>query len=69
MGLEINKVKYKPEWSLIRLKEVCNRISDGTHFTPKYLNEGIPFISVKDIYDDKVHFNKCKYISKIVILL
>lgn len=64
MGLEVNKVKYKPEWSLVRLKEVCNRISDGTHFTPTYLNDGIPFISVKDIYDDKVHFNKCKYISK-----
>jgi type I restriction enzyme S subunit len=63
MGLEINKVKYKTDWPLVRLKELCNRISDGTHFTPDYVNEGVPFISVKDIYADTVHFNKCKYIT------
>ena len=64
MGLETNKVTYKKSWELVRLKELCARISDGTHFTPEYINEGIPFISVKDIYDEKVHFQKCKYISK-----
>ncbi len=63
MGLEVNKVKYKSEWSLTRLKDVCNRISDGTHFTPKYVKEGIAFISVKDVYEGRVHFDKCKYIT------
>lgn len=63
MGLETNKVNYKESWNLIRLKELCSRISDGTHFTPEYVNEGIPFISVKDIYDEKVNFNKCKFIT------
>jgi len=63
MGLEINKVKYKADWTLVRLKEICNRISDGVHFTPEYVKEGVPFISVKDIYDDTVHFEKCKYIT------
>ena len=63
MGSEINKVKYKTDWSLVRLEEICNRIGDGTHFTPNYVKEGVPFISVKDIYADTVHFNKCKYIT------
>ncbi|MDP9043162.1 MAG: restriction endonuclease subunit S, partial [Bacteroidota bacterium] len=63
MGLETNKVKYKSDWPLVRLKEVCNRISDGTHFTPEYKSKGIPFISVKDIFDGEVHFEKCKYID------
>jgi type I restriction enzyme, S subunit len=64
MGLEVNKVKYNSEWPLVRLKEICYRISDGTHFTPAYVKSGIPFISVKDIYNDIVHFDKCKYITK-----
>lgn len=63
MGLEINRVKYKDLWPKVRLKDVCNRISDGTHFTPTYVREGVPFISVKDIYGNKVHFDKCKYID------
>jgi type I restriction enzyme S subunit len=63
MGLEINKVKYKDSWRLVRLKELCDKITDGTHFTPKYIEKGIPFISVKDIFNEKVHFENCKYIS------
>ncbi len=63
MGLETNKVKYKESWKLIRLQELCERISDGTHFTPEYVLEGIPFISVKDIYNEAVHFDNCKYIT------
>lgn len=64
MGLETNKVKYRDSWRLLRLKELCTRISDGVHFTPDYVSEGVPFISVKDIFDDKVNFEKCKYITK-----
>jgi hypothetical protein len=29
-------------------KEVCNKINDGTHFTPKYVDYGKKFISVKE---------------------
>ena len=51
-------------WYWIKLGDVCNKITDGTHFTPKYTTAGIPFISVKDVYSDKIHFDNCKYISK-----
>lgn len=63
MGLETNKVKYKESWELVKLSELCTRISDGVHFKPEYLDEGIPFISVKDIYNDNINFDNCKYIS------
>lgn len=53
-----------PNWSWVKLGDVCNKITDGTHFTPKYITSGISFISVKDIYNDKIHFDNCKYISK-----
>ena len=53
-----------PNWAWVKLGDVCNKITDGTHFTPKYISSGVPFISVKDIYNDKIHFENCKYISK-----
>lgn len=44
--------------------EVCLQISDGTHFTPNYIEEGIPFISVKDVRPYRIDFSNTKYISK-----
>jgi len=40
------------------------KIVDGTHHTPKYTEQGIPFISVKNVRNDKIYFNACKYISE-----
>jgi type I restriction enzyme, S subunit len=51
-------------WTWIKLDEISQKITDGTHITPTYIDKGVPFISVKDIFDKKVHFEKCKYISK-----
>lgn len=61
------KVDYANElpegWKWVQLGEVCKKITDGTHKTPKYVSQGIEFISVKDIYSDKIHFDNCKYIT------
>jgi len=61
--MEIN-IKYHKNWEKIPLDGLCDKITDGTHFTPKYLPTGVPFISVKDIYNNKVHFDDCKYIGE-----
>ncbi len=37
-----------PEWEEKELEQIAN-IFDGTHQTPEYVNEGIPFVSVEDI--------------------
>lgn len=37
-----------PEWEEKGLEQIAN-IFDGTHQTPEYVNEGIPFVSVEDI--------------------
>ena len=31
------------------LKQICIKITDGTHKTPKYINKGIPFLRVTDL--------------------
>lgn len=36
-------------WKLTTLENVCSQISDGTHKTPNYVDEGVPFISIANI--------------------
>jgi type I restriction enzyme S subunit len=51
-------------WRWVRLGEVCRDISDGTHFTPTYVSEGVPFLSVKDVREKRLSFTDCRYITK-----
>lgn len=53
--------KAFPKWEEKRLGEVCE-VYDGTHQTPKYVNEGIPFYSVEHITANQ--FSSTKYISR-----
>jgi len=48
----------------IRLGDACKKITDGTHKTPNYLEEGITFISAKNIVDGKLDFSDVKHISE-----
>lgn len=48
-----------------KLGAVCKKITDGTHKTPTYLNEGITFISAKNIVNGELDFTDIKYISEI----
>ena len=47
-----------------KLGEVCDKITDGTHKTPKYLDSGITFISAKNIINGNLDFSDVKYISE-----
>ena len=51
-------------WEWIRLGNILHKLSDGTHSTPKYVESGIPFISVKDVSSGFLDFSNCKYISE-----
>ena len=46
-----------------KLKELCSKITDGTHKTPNYQDSGITFISAKNIIDGKLSFDDVKYIT------
>lgn len=54
----------KVEWKTMRLDEICDEITDGSHFSPKTVNMGLPYITVRDIENDKIDFNNCKFISE-----
>ena len=47
-----------------KLGTVCEKITDGTHKTPTYLDEGITFISAKNIVNGELDFTDIKHISE-----
>jgi len=58
------EIEFPSEWDVVKLKDVCTQITDGVHATPKYQENGIPFLSVNNIENEKLDFSNCKYISR-----
>ncbi len=52
-------------WTWTSLDALSSKIVDGVHHKPEYVDEGIPFMSVKDINGGKLSFDNCKYISQV----
>jgi len=51
-------------WVEKTLKEVCAKITDGTHQTPKYFDEGVIFLSSKNVTSGKIDWDNIKYIDE-----
>lgn len=51
-------------WAWTRLGSICFRITDGAHHTPKYLDAGVPFLSVKDVSSGEIDFSDTRFISE-----
>ncbi|MCZ5868533.1 restriction endonuclease subunit S [Vibrio parahaemolyticus] len=50
-------------WEWVSLDLLTKQIVDGTHYTPKYVESGVPFVSVKDIKDGVIDFSDTKFIT------
>lgn len=51
-------------WSFSRLEQISYLVTDGTHKTPKYQDEGVSFLSVKNVRPFLIQDQDIKYISK-----
>lgn len=51
-------------WSKRKLKDVCEKITDGTHQTPTYFETGIVFLSSRNVTSGKIDWEKIKYIDE-----
>ncbi len=49
-------------WLVKKLKYITRQIIDGTHLTPTYVADGIPFLRVTDIHGDKIDWEEVKRI-------
>ncbi|OCL83556.1 restriction endonuclease subunit S [Arcobacter porcinus] len=51
-------------WEWRTINDVCNKVTDGAHKSPKTIESGKPYITVKDVNDDGIiNFKDCKFIS------
>ncbi|WP_442765352.1 restriction endonuclease subunit S [Sulfurospirillum cavolei] len=53
------------DWEEKTLKEVCTKITDGTHQTPKYFKDGVIFLSSKNVTSGKIDWDNVKYIDEV----
>lgn len=59
------KLYKTSEWKEVKLEDVCSKITDGSHFSPKSKIDGLyPYITVKDVKNDIIDFANSKRIDK-----
>ena len=51
-------------WKWVYLGSVLNKLTDGTHRTPKYSTSGVKFVSVKDMSSGVLLLNNTKFITE-----
>lgn len=51
------------EWDVKKFDKVTNLIIDGTHFTPKYVEHGVPFLRVTDVHETILNPANFKYVT------
>jgi type I restriction enzyme, S subunit len=66
LDLKSKSIKiFDNEWDTGKLEDVCELITDGSHFSPKEDSQGTMIIAtVKDMLYDEFNFERCKKISK-----
>lgn len=45
------------------LDDVCNKITDGTHQSPKWADSGVPFLFVSNIRNQEIDFETKRFVS------
>lgn len=48
---------------LVPLETLCSRITDGTHQSPKWAENGVPFLFISNILSGEIGFDTAKFVS------
>ncbi len=64
--IEADQIPFETpvSWVWTRLGTLCFLITDGAHHTPKYQDEGVPFLSVKDVSSGTLDFSHTRFITE-----
>ncbi len=49
------------KWEVLDANDVCTRITDGSHYSPKDIEKGYPMLSVKDMTNGGFIYDECKH--------
>jgi len=58
------KIKVKDDWEMVKLGDICKKITDGSHNPPPEGNGEYLMLSSKNIYNDSINFENPRKISK-----
>jgi type I restriction enzyme S subunit len=47
-----------------KLSELCDLITDGTHYTPTYVDNGVIFLSAKNVTKGTIDWSRVKYVPE-----
>jgi type I restriction enzyme S subunit len=64
INIEIKLPELPATWKYYRLEDITYLVTDGTHFTPKYQEKGVIFLSVKNVRPFYFRLQHVKYISE-----
>lgn len=56
-------VRNENEWNVMKMLDVCFKVTDGTHDTPRRLDSGVKFITGKHIRPFKIDYENSDYVS------
>jgi len=62
--LRFPEFRNSPEWTEKTLRSVCERIMDGTHFSPKSKSGPRPYLTSKNIRDGRIDLSNMSYVSE-----
>ncbi len=56
---------FSGKWESKVLKKVIQiPVTDGPHLTPRFLNDGVPFLSVNNLVDNRIDLSSLRYVSR-----
>jgi type I restriction enzyme M protein len=56
-------IDIDPSWKMVELNKICD-VRDGTHDSPKYVDDGYPLITSKNVINGSISFEKVNFISE-----
>ncbi len=56
--------EFNGDWEKKMMSEVAEKITDGTHDTPKPIEKGIPFLTAIHVKDGFIDYDSCYYLNQ-----
>jgi type I restriction enzyme S subunit len=60
----ITQLTLPKGWVRLSLEDASQKVTDGSHCTPKYVAEGYPFITISNLKGDGIDFSSANLISE-----
>jgi type I restriction enzyme S subunit len=67
MPAPLDSERYFPlpnGWEWARMTDICQRITDGFHNTPKTVDHGVPYVLATHVKSEGIDFENCFYVSE-----